>query len=308
MTKNFSKPSLTVDAQISHLRARGMEIDDEAGARYWLTHVSYYRLSAYWLYFEHPKDQDGPRFRHGTSFETVTALYDFDRQLRRLVMRGTEHVEVALRGNWAYQLALLGDGHSYLNASIYADRKEFHSNLGKLASEVGWSSETYIKHYRENYHSPALPPVWMVAEMMSFGQLSRWYSNLNERALRNRIAQPLGFPEAVLVPLVRHIVDVRNICAHHGRLWNRGFRIPPRLAQQPVPLRQTLDANATQAPARLYNGLCMIAHVVETVAPKSNWLGDVALHLLSHPTGDLKSMGFPDDWQTRPLWGHRIAA
>lgn len=302
MTDSFAKPALTIDQQIAHLRGKGMTIEDEAQARYWLTHVSYYRLSAYWLYFEHPKGQNGPRFRRGTSFDSVTALYDFDRVLRRLVMRGTEHVEVALRGNWAYQLALLGDGHSYLDASLYSDRKEFHANLAKLAGEVGWSSETYIKHYRENYHDPALPPVWMVAEMMSFGQLSRWYSNLAERALRNRIAQPLGLPETVLVPLVRHIVDVRNICAHHGRLWNRGFRMPPKLAQKPDPLMRTLDLNATQAPARLYNGLCMIGHVVRTVAPASTWMQDLAVHLRTHPTTDLAAMGFPADWQNRPLW------
>ena len=57
MTKTFIKPSLTIDQQIDHLRVKGMVIGDEAKARYWLTHVSYYRLSAYWLYFEHPKGQ-----------------------------------------------------------------------------------------------------------------------------------------------------------------------------------------------------------------------------------------------------------
>lgn len=302
MTRIFTKPSLTIDEQIAHLQAKGMTIADENRARYWLSHVSYYRLSAYWLYFEHPKGQPGPRFRDGTRFDTATALYDFDRVLRRLVMRGTEHVEVALRGSWAYQLAHRVNGHSYLDASLYTDRKEFHSNLAKLASEVGWSSETYIKHYRENYHDPALPPVWMVAEMMSFGQLSRWYSNLAERALRNRIAEPLGLPETVLVPLVRHIVDIRNICAHHGRLWNRGFRLPPKLAQKPEDLAQSLDQAATQAPAKLYNGLTMIAHVVRTVAPDSSWIKDLTVHLKTHPTGDLAAMGFPGNWEQRPLW------
>jgi abortive infection bacteriophage resistance protein len=106
----------------------------------------------------------------------------------------------------------------------------------------------------------------MVAEMMSFGQLSKWYSNLGERALRNRIAQPLGLPETVLVPLVRHVTDIRNICAHHGRLWNRGFRHPPKLAQNPSDLGKSLVADK-QAGMRLYNGLTMIAHVVRTVAP-----------------------------------------
>lgn len=239
MTRPFSKPSLEYTQQIAHLRAAGMIIDDKSFAEYWLRHVSYYRLSAYWLYFEYPKGTAGHRFRPNTHFSDITALYDFDRNLRRQVMRGTEHVEVALRGSWAYQLAHMGDGHSYLDAALYSDRTEFHRNLAKLTGDAGTSRETYIKHYRQTYDSPALPPVWMVAEMMSFGQLSRWYSNLDNRALRNEIAKPLGLPEAVLVPFIKHLTDIRNICAHHGRLWNRGFLQPPKLAQKPIDLNQT---------------------------------------------------------------------
>lgn len=302
MTLAFSKPSLSYAQQIEHLRERGMLIADEALAEYWLRHVSYYRLSAYWLYYEHPKGVDGPRFRAGTSFEDVTALYDFDRNLRRLVMRGTEHVEVALRGSWAYQMAHSGGPHAYLRSSLYRDRKEFHSGRGKLRSAVASSSETYIDHYRRKYTQPALPPVWMVAEMMSFGQLSRWYTNLAERALRNRIAEPLGLPETVLVPLTRHVTDMRNICAHHGRLWNRGFLHPPKLARKPVDLNQSLDLASNQAPAKLYNGLTLVAHVVRTVAPDSTWAKDVGALIRLHPTGDVASMGFPVDWETRPLW------
>lgn len=302
MTQTFAKPSLTIDEQIAHLRAKGMTIAEDAVAEYWLRHVSYYRLSAYWLYFEFPKGQVGPRFKPGTSFDKVTALYDFDRILRRLVMRGTEHVEVALRGSWAYQLAQLGDGHAYLRTKLYRDAREFRSSRSKLQQAVQRSSETYIDHYRRTYSMPKLPPVWMVAEMMSFGQLSRWYSNLADRALRNRIAAPLGLPETVLVPLIRHVTDIRNICAHHGRLWNRGFLQPPKLAQKPADLLASLDQAANQAPANLYNGLTMIAHVVRTVAPDSTWLSDLKSHLKTHPTGDLASMGFPADWQDRPLW------
>lgn len=302
MSRSYNKPTLTYAQQIAHLRANGMEIADESAAEAWLRHVSYYRLSAYWLYFEHPKGHQGPRFFSGTTFERVTALYDFDRLLRRLLMRGTEHVEVALRGSWAYHLAELGDGHSYLDASLYSDRKDYHLRLSKLAGEVGRSNETYIKHYRQSYDVPALPPVWMVAEMMSFGHLSRWYSSLADRALRNRIAVPLGLPETVLVPLVRHVTDIRNICAHHGRLWNRGFLAPPKLAQKPKSLQATIDQNATQAPAKIYNAICMIGHVVRTVAPGSTWIADIAAHLATQPEGDFGSMGFPANWQQRPLW------
>ena len=302
MTRQYAKPPLTYQQQIIHLRENGMQIVDEAMAEYWLRNVSYYRLSAYWLYFEHPKGDNGPRFRPGTSFELVTALYDFDRILRRLTMRGTEHIEVALRGSWAYQMAHVGNGHSYIDASFYSNREQFHDNLAKLTSETGRSRETYIKHYRNAYDSPPLPPAWMAAEMMSFGQLSRWYSNLSDRALRNRIAKPLGLPETVLVPLIGHVTDLRNICAHHGRLWNRGFLRPPKLALKPDSLAQSLDQSATQAPAKLYNGLTMVGHVVKTVCPSSSWINDIRNHITTHPTGDLASMGFPADWASRPIW------
>jgi abortive infection bacteriophage resistance protein len=302
MNRFYAKPALTYQQQIAHLRANGMLIPDEAQAEYWLRHVSYYRLSAYWLYFEHPKGSDGPRFKPGTTFEAVTALYDFDRILRRLTMRGTEHVEVALRGSWAYQMGHLGNGHSYTETNLYNDQREFQKNLAKLTTETERSRETYIKHYRDTYSDPALPPAWMVAEMMSFGQLSRWYSNLSDRALRNRIAAPLGLPETVLVPLIRHVTDIRNICAHHGRLWNRGFLHPPKLAINPQRLGQSLDQSATQAPAKLYNGLTMVRHVVEIVCPDSSWAADIRKHIETHPTGDFASMGFPADWTTRPIW------
>lgn len=279
-----------------------MEIADEEFAAYWLTHVSYYRLSAYWLAFERAKGSVGPRFHPGTTFEMVTDLYAFDRDLRRMVMRGSEHVEVALRGSWAYQLAIGTGSHGYLDAALYADAEEFAKGKSKLASSVKFSSETYIEHYRETYDQPPLPPVWMVAEMMSFGQLSRWYSNLSDRALRNRVAAPLGLPETVLVPLVRHVTDIRNICAHHGRLWNRGFLQPPKLARKPDDLNASLDLASNQAPARLYNALTMIGHIIRTVAPDSTWAHDLAAHICSHPFGDCGQMGFPPDWKDRPLW------
>lgn len=302
MLRSFTKPALTIDGQIAHLRGHGLIVESEDFARFWLSNVSYYRLSAYWLYFERPKNEGGPRFRIGTRFEDVTNLYDFDRNLRRMVMRGTEHVEVALRGSWAYQLAHCGGSHSYLNVDIYRNRDALRASLKKLTNAVNASSETYIKHYRDNYGDPALPPVWMVAEMMSFGQLSRWYSNLSDRALKTRIAEPLGLSATVLVPLVRHVTDIRNICAHHGRLWNRRFLQPPKLASNPPELRHSLDLEANQAPAKLYNGLTMIGHIVRHVAPASTWSADLANLIATNPFCDFAAMGFPANWKQRPLW------
>lgn len=104
------------------------------------------------------------------------------------------------------------------------------------------------------------------------------------------------------MPLVRHVTDMRNICAHHGRLWNRGFLHPPKLAQKPASLHQSLDVAAVNAPAKLYNGLTMIAHVVRTVAPNSTWTSDLAALIAQNPQQDFVSMGFPTGWNTTPVW------
>ena len=298
---NFSKPSLTIAQKIAHLRARGMAVPDMAKAEHWLRHVSYYRLSAYWLPFEHPKGQAGPRFRSGTHFDTVISLYEFDRKLRLLVLEAIERIEVAVRGSWAYVLAHQGGAHGYLNAALYHDRKQFHDNLSRLTREVGSSPETYIEHYRQTYDDPAMPPVWMVAEMMAFGQLSRWYSSLRSRSLRNQIATPLGLPEKVLVPLVKHLSIVRNTCAHHGRLWNRGFLLRPGLPHKPTSLAATLELPGS-GPALLYNTLVLIVFLMGKVDPASNWKDELKTHLGSHPTSDLPAMGFPIGWEGRPLW------
>jgi Abi-like protein len=98
VTRTFGKPALTIAQQLAHLQTEGMAVADPARAEHWLRHVSYYRLSAYWLPFEHPKGHGGPRFLPGTTFETISALYEFDRHLRLHLLSAIERIEVAIRG------------------------------------------------------------------------------------------------------------------------------------------------------------------------------------------------------------------
>jgi transposase len=48
----YGKPALTTDQQVDLLIRRGMHIANRVQARQYLTHISYYRLRAYWLPFE----------------------------------------------------------------------------------------------------------------------------------------------------------------------------------------------------------------------------------------------------------------
>lgn len=298
MTRHYGKPSLTIAQQLQHLTSHGMTIGNVVEAEAWLRHVSYYRLSGYWLYFQQPGP---PRFKPGTTFAAVTALYDFDRLLRRLVFRAIEHVEIALRGSWAYAVGQRG-GHAYLDAALYRDRKLLHENLAKLTRDVGGSRETFMAHYRDRYDAPLMPPSWFVAEIMSFGQLSRWYGLLKDPKLRAQIAAPFGLHDTLVSPLMQNLSVVRNICAHHNRLWNRRFKQPLAVPKKPAHLAASMDKTATIGPVALYNTLTMLLFLMGKIVPNSTLPADLKAHLLTHPTGDLAATGFPADWQARPLW------
>jgi len=295
MKRPFDKPATTYTQQIELLQRRGMVVKDAAEAEHCLRHVHYYRLGAYWLPFE--ADHATHRFREGTRFEDVWNLYVFDRELRLLVMDAVERVEVAVRSRWAYEMAHRHGPHSHLDRELASKRNLWEQNLETLRDEVTRSHETFIRHLRETY-SEVLPPIWAVCEVMSLGQLSRWYNNLRPMPTRRAIAECFGFDEKVLERFLHHLTHVRNVCAHHGRLWNREFTITPRLPRtKPEGLHRQLVPNSR----RLYNTLVLLCHSLEIVSPGSSWRHRV-IGLIDQHHIAAAEMGFPLGWRGLPAW------
>lgn len=159
----------------------------------------------------------------------------------------------------------------------------------------------FVDHYKRTYNNPQLPPAWMAAEFISFGLLSKFFSALGGRADRKAIARLIGFDDRVFQGLMHHLATVRNICAHHSRLWNRRFTVTFPIAQNPASLADTI---APEADRKLYNTLSMLLHSMGVVAPESDWPSRLTHLIAENPTGDFAAMGFPDDWRERPLWAH----
>jgi len=297
----FNKPALTLVQQIAKLQSEGMIVADPALAQHCLQHISYYRLSAYWLYFEHPKGQQGPRFKQGTTFEDVVALYEFDRTLRLLVLDAVERIEVAIRGSWAYVLANKAGSHGYLNRHLYSSQHKFVGNCRKLDEETARSKDTFILHYKAKYSTPKRPPVWMASELMSFGLLSRWYALLKLPSDRQAVADPFGLDEVIFVPAVQQISNIRNTCAHHGRLWNRQLKATLKLPKKSPPeLASALNRMVT---GKLYNTLAFLQYLLGQCDPGNGWGQRLVDHMATLTAGREADMGFPADWTDFKLWG-----
>lgn len=178
--RHFIKPSKSIPDQIALLQERGMVIENAQQATWALSHISYYRLRAYWLYYETDPESGDHLFKDGTTLDAVLALYEFDRRLRLLLMDALERIEVAARGAWAHQMAMVYGPHGYLNAALYPHTDRFQANLTQLQSEYDRSHDVFVDHYKRTYNNPPLPPVWMAAEFISFGLLSKFFSALGD--------------------------------------------------------------------------------------------------------------------------------
>ena len=291
----FGKPATTYAEQVAKLEQRGMVVGDHQTAEFYLQHLNYYRLGAYWLPFE--SDHATHAFKPGTRFEDVLNLYVFDRELRLLVLDAIERVEVSVRSQWAFQMAHFHGAHGHLDPALAFRNDRWQKNLAKLTTEVDRSDEAFIKHLKSTYVE-ALPPVWAVCEVMSLGLLSRWYDNLKPMPTRRAISAVYGVDEKVLESWLRHLSLVRNTCAHHSRLWNREFTITPVLPRnKPV----GLTAQCVAGSRKLYNTLVILLHWMDVISPKHHWRSHVKALIARHAI-PVTAMDFPNGWEQFKIW------
>jgi len=293
----YEKPALTFEQQADLLLGRGLVADrTQLIAR--LQTVNYYRLSGYLFPFRLADN----RIRAGTTLDTVWQHYTFDRQLRIITMDAVERVEVAVRTQLAYQFSHTYGPFAYAaSANMPGLRPEEHQRwLDELKVETERSKEPFIKHFREKYgdEHDALP-LWMLVEVMSFGKTLTFYNGV-EREVRRGVALLYQIPDEVLQSWLRALNAVRNICAHHGRLWNRELGYKPKLPHrrkypewhEPVQIPQ----------GRVFAILTILRYLLHFVAPTSKWETRLRKLLDDNPNVSRQVMGFPERWSESVLW------
>jgi abortive infection bacteriophage resistance protein len=208
----FIKPAQSLPDQLVGMRVRGLAVPDPAEALHYLSHIGYYRLSAYALPFQ-DRTQAGKPFKPGTTLSQILNLYRFDRELRVLVIDAIERVEVSARAQIVNTMCVshgphwfmdpihfqAGFNHPWFIEKIEADFGIKIDSSGNKVPPTRPHSEAFISHYYQKYGDPHLPPFWMVAETLTLGSLSKLYEVIRDNAQRNAIARPYGLNEAVLI-------------------------------------------------------------------------------------------------------------
>lgn len=296
----FQKPALSVAAQLALLQQRGMVVTDPARAEHYLRFIGYYRLSGYWFPFQY---RDGSpvhdNFRPGTDFETVLDRYVFDRRLRVLIMDAAERIEVAARTVISNQMSERFDPHWYLSPGRFLPSFDHADFLRRVRQEIGivpfnkHKQSDFIRHYQQKYENPPEPPSWMVFELLPFGSVSIMFANLLD-AEKKAIAAEFGLPRDRLQSWLHAASHLRNLCAHHSRVWNREFGVTPSIAKS--------EKHHVIHPKRFYNHAVAIQTLLKMISGDTHWADRLQTLLVEHPNIPILPMGFPPNWSQQTIW------
>ena len=335
MASRNEKPWLSVDDQLSKLVERGMLISNRAKAQDVLERIGYYRLSGYWFDMRVrdvpfcPLDPETGRkpkrvvierpvldeFKPGTRFQDAVDLYVFDKKLRLMAMDALERIEIALRVDLSHSLGK-SDRFAYLDANFFhptfardisldSGLTRHHEWLVKHASLINRSREEFIKHNKTKYGLPL--PIWVACEVWDFGCMSTLFSGLTSEA-QDAIAQTYGVEDGrVFASWLRSLNYLRNVCAHHSRLWNRNVVDQPKLPDRGVvPSLDGFQGNEKAGlRARPFLLLCICQHLMTVINPSSTWGARLKILLLNefpdlrHVGLTLHGMGVDEDWEQR---------
>ncbi|MGY4767676.1 Abi family protein [Kribbella sp. CWNU-51] len=315
----YTKPHLAFADQVGLLKSRGLIIDDEAEAEHLLSVIGYYRLSGYWYSYRRRLDgaNRADEFVEGTTFRQIVQLYDADRRLKLHVLDALERIEIGVRVMIGFTLGRRG-AYAHLDGRNLDGRftqpgggrpSTYDRWLHKVLTAQGRSSEDFVLHFQHKYDGRL--PVWVMTEILDFGSMSYLFQGLKAQD-RNEIAARLGILDrhddgngGALANWLRVLNYIRNVCAHHSRLWNRNLadQIAPSHLRSIPDLRHLTDRHVSHF--RIYSTLCVVAFLLAHIGPGPQWatrVGQLINHEIPACGRRIQELGFPSGWLAEQPW------
>lgn len=284
---NTFKPWLSLDEQVAKLRSKNLRITDEQKAKDYLSRIGYYRLSGYWYPFRKFQPINGSNigrqddFFDDTDFKHIIQLYVFDKKLRLLALDAIERIEMAVRTDIAY---ILGKRHpnahekpKYLHGNFtkrpayshqrnqrYSTKSEHHLWLDKYDGLVKRSlRQELVKHNLSKY---GYLPIWVAVEILDFGSMSRLYSGLKHEDAEEMAKKYQCASKKEFETWLRSFNYIRNLVAHHTRLWNANI-----VDRATIPRVDSYWRELASNNKKPYVYFCLMQHMLKVISPNSTW-------------------------------------
>lgn len=293
--KIFKKPATSIADQLKLLSKRGLGIADERKAEAALSEIGYFRLREYFFPFYKDISLNAKRvFVPEANFDKILMIYDFDSRLRKITFEEVERVEILIKRVICDDLVVRHGSHWFYNAEIYTNPCDVSFLINEIKKTVKRSEKYHhIKEYCQNFNRPKLPASWMIFHLLTFGTVSKFYSNLNE-VERHIISGKFGLSSEKLKNWLHVLSQLRNSCAHHERIWNKGF---PQYTGI-----DSLKEEGSRHINRFYNHALVIRFFEKNMLHEKRWKAKLKKLLRKHSEIPILEMGFPENWEKDPIW------
>lgn len=288
------KPFLSISDQIVHLTEfHGLVIDDYDQAAEILSQVNYYRLiNGYSVGLMQRNDHD--RYIDGISLSHLYRLYYFDSQFRNLLLFVIEQIEIQFRTRIAYYHGGKYGPLGYMDVANFNDQlrngDSIHESIISHFNEEckRQSKSPMVHHHYEKYDGQF--PVWVAVELITFGNLTSLFSIMSSED-RTAISRLYGTDSKHLKSWMLSLVEIRNICAHYGRLYNMPLKQSPYLFREHKYLLENSHS-------KVFPSIIALNYIFKSDERWHKFF--VALKFLLQSYSDvvnLSFIGFPNEWE-----------
>jgi abi-like protein len=183
------------------------------------------------------------------------------------------------------------------DSANFVNLPKFHKTMNLINQELYKSKEDFIIHFKKTYSDP-YPPAWIVSEVLPFGIITNIYNNIKDKKIKKKISQSFGLQIAPFQSWLTIVTLTRNTCCHHSRVWNKQNTIRPMSPKKMTYPWITLQTD----PLRVYYNICIIKYFLDIISPNNDMLQKMKTLFANYPEIDLNALGFPQEWESEPLW------
>ena len=301
----FQKYPTTFLEQVDKLLGKGLNVSNRDEVAKKLSVIGYYHLTPYWIPFYKAKNKHN--FIEDTTIDDVLNIYYFDRNLRSIVFSAISFFEVYFKTIFANYLSVkYSDPFVLLRSNLFKNKDFYHNSLEMLKMSFDNSREEYANHFRKKYKEE-LPPIWVAVELMTLGEISKWYSNLKVEDDKSKISRTFDLTPSDMTSFLKSITVIRNICAHNGRLWNRSFKITQKKLNKKSLLYSVLYNDLSESCnqklyPRIYNPITILFSCINQYINSENQFVKQIVKEIEKRNIDTKEMGVPLNWKEVSIW------
>ena len=222
MKRNYK----VIDDQIQKLKDKGLTFKNEEMARKIILRENYYNITeGYENVFIDLKSssQNHQIYEEFTYFEELYATYQFDRNLKELILDYMNRLEINIKSYVAYAFSNQYGDIDYLKRENFDSNKKYDNEFNKLQTQIHeqltrnfQNKNSGIKKFYDANHKI---PLWILVQVFTFGTITNFYC-LMKIEQKQEVAQAFQISPYHLGTYLKMLNIVRNICAHGDILFN----------------------------------------------------------------------------------------